>query len=59
MEAERDIENPQSPLFLRFVNHLINDAIFLLDEALSVCKIPVIETAVCLYIITYELKTNF
>lgn len=34
-EAERDIESPHPPLFLHFINLLINDAIFLLDEALS------------------------
>ncbi|ESO87173.1 hypothetical protein LOTGIDRAFT_210561 [Lottia gigantea] len=33
--AERNIEYPEAPLFLRFINLLINDAIFLLDEALS------------------------
>ena len=31
-EAERDIESEQPPLFLRFINLLVNDAIFLLDE---------------------------
>ncbi|XP_035212964.1 ubiquitin conjugation factor E4 A-like [Stegodyphus dumicola] len=34
-EAERKIESPHPPLFLHFINLLINDAIFLLDEALS------------------------
>ena len=34
-EAERDIENEQPPLFLRFINLLINDAIFLLDRDLA------------------------
>jgi len=34
-EAERDIECEQPPLFLRFINLLINDAIFLLDEGLT------------------------
>jgi len=34
-EAERDIESARPPLFLRFVNLLMNDAIFLLDEALN------------------------
>ncbi|XP_050393644.1 ubiquitin conjugation factor E4 A [Patella vulgata] len=33
--AERNIDAPEAPLFLRFINLLINDAIFLLDEALS------------------------
>jgi hypothetical protein len=32
------IDNPEPPLFLRFINLLINDAIFLLDEALDVSK---------------------
>ena len=30
-----NMEAAQPPLFLRFVNLLINDAIFLLDEGLS------------------------
>uniref|UniRef100_A0A224ZB65 Ubiquitin conjugation factor E4 A n=1 Tax=Rhipicephalus zambeziensis TaxID=60191 RepID=A0A224ZB65_9ACAR len=34
-EAEANIECSTPPLFLRFINLLINDAIFLLDEALS------------------------
>uniref|UniRef100_A0A1Z5KVF0 Ubiquitin conjugation factor E4 A n=1 Tax=Ornithodoros moubata TaxID=6938 RepID=A0A1Z5KVF0_ORNMO len=34
-EAEANIECATPPLFLRFINLLINDAIFLLDEALS------------------------
>ncbi|XP_077524985.1 ubiquitination factor E4A isoform X2 [Amblyomma americanum] len=34
-EAEENIECSTPPLFLRFINLLINDAIFLLDEALS------------------------
>ncbi|XP_021351085.1 ubiquitin conjugation factor E4 A-like isoform X3 [Mizuhopecten yessoensis] len=33
--AEEHIEATDPPLFLRFINLLINDAIFLLDEALS------------------------
>lgn len=37
-EAERDIESEQPPLFLRFINLLINDAIFLLDEGLLFMK---------------------
>nr|XP_022317607.1 ubiquitin conjugation factor E4 A-like [Crassostrea virginica] len=32
-EAEEKIEDTDPPLFLRFINLLINDAIFLLDEA--------------------------
>lgn len=35
LDAERDIEAVDPPLFLRFINLLINDAIFLLDESLS------------------------
>ncbi|XP_022251871.1 ubiquitin conjugation factor E4 A-like isoform X2 [Limulus polyphemus] len=35
IEAEEKVENADVPLFLRFINLLINDAIFLLDEALS------------------------
>jgi len=34
--AEEHIDDTEAPLFLRFINLLINDAIFLLDEALSV-----------------------
>ena len=34
--AEVNIEDPDAPLFLRFINLLVNDATFLLDEALSV-----------------------
>ncbi|XP_076074488.1 ubiquitin conjugation factor E4 A-like isoform X2 [Mytilus galloprovincialis] len=33
--AEENIEATDAPLFLRFINLLINDAIFLLDEALD------------------------
>ncbi|KAL8579420.1 hypothetical protein ACOMHN_026785 [Nucella lapillus] len=33
--AETHIEDPDAPLFLRFINLLVNDATFLLDEALS------------------------
>ena len=33
--AEKNIEAMQPPIFLRFVNLLMNDAVFLLDEALS------------------------
>lgn len=36
--AEENIENTDPPLFLRFINLLINDAIFLLDEALDFMK---------------------
>lgn len=35
IEAENDIEAVDAPIFLRFINLLINDAIFLLDESLS------------------------
>ncbi|XP_058813018.1 ubiquitin conjugation factor E4 A [Topomyia yanbarensis] len=34
-EAIRNIEAEDPPIFLRFINLLINDAIFLLDESLS------------------------
>ena len=33
--AEQNMDSVQSPIFLRFINLLINDAIFLLDEGLS------------------------
>jgi ubiquitin conjugation factor E4 A len=36
--AVQHIEDEEAPLFLRFVNLLVNDAIFLLDEALSYMK---------------------
>ena len=36
--AEEHIEDEAAPLFLRFVNMLINDATFLLDEALGYMK---------------------
>lgn len=35
-KAMNDLENTEPPLFLRFTNLLINDAHFLLDEALDV-----------------------
>ncbi|XP_036321060.1 ubiquitin conjugation factor E4 A [Rhagoletis pomonella] len=35
IEAEQNMEAIEPPLFLRFINLLINDAIFLLDESLS------------------------
>lgn len=34
-EAEKNMEAVQPPLFLRFINLLMNDAVFLLDESLS------------------------
>lgn len=34
-DAEQNINSAQAPLFLRFINLLINDAIFLLDEGLG------------------------
>lgn len=38
LEAERNMEAVDPPIFLRFINLLINDAIFLLDESLSNLK---------------------
>merc|ERR1711860_133362 len=35
VKAEEDIESENPPLFLRFLNLLVNDAIFLLDEGLN------------------------
>ncbi|XP_067621639.1 ubiquitin conjugation factor E4 A [Eurosta solidaginis] len=35
LEAEQNMEAIEPPIFLRFINLLINDAIFLLDESLS------------------------
>ena len=37
-QAEEEIESETPPLFLRFLNLLINDAIFLLDEGLGYMK---------------------
>lgn len=37
-EALETIESEEPPLFLRFINLLVNDAIFLLDEALGFMK---------------------
>ncbi|XP_017885248.1 ubiquitin conjugation factor E4 A [Ceratina calcarata] len=34
-EAEENMRDAEPPLFLRFINLLMNDAVFLLDEALS------------------------
>lgn len=34
MEAEANMEAVTPPLFLRFINLLMNDAVFMLDEAL-------------------------
>ena len=34
--AEEHLSDVNAPLFLRFINLLINDATFLLDEALAV-----------------------
>lgn len=36
LDAETRVHDANPPLFLRFTNLLINDAIFLLDEAFSV-----------------------
>ncbi|KAH8409884.1 hypothetical protein KR009_000296 [Drosophila setifemur] len=35
IDAEQNMEGIEPPIFLRFINLLINDAIFLLDESLS------------------------
>lgn len=35
IDAEKNIEAVNPPIFLRFINLLINDAIFLLDESIS------------------------
>lgn len=37
--ASENLEAMNPPLFLRFLNLLMNDAIFLLDEAIQVSKI--------------------
>ncbi|XP_063959654.1 ubiquitin conjugation factor E4 A-like [Lytechinus pictus] len=37
-EAMSHMEDANAPLFLKFINHLINDSIFLLDEALDYVK---------------------
>lgn len=38
IEAEKHINDSEAPLFLKFVNFYINDAIFLLDESLDIMK---------------------
>lgn len=56
-EAEANMEAVHPPLFLRFVNLLINDAIFLLDESLAnMAKIKEMQTA--LYVSTFK-RNNF
>ena len=37
-QAEAELESENPPLFLRFINLLVNDAIFLLDEGLNYMK---------------------
>ncbi|KAK6625393.1 hypothetical protein RUM43_005690 [Polyplax serrata] len=45
-DAEKNIEAVTPPLFLRFVNLLINDAVFLLDEALAnMAKLKTLQAA--------------
>lgn len=45
-EAEKNMEAVHPPIYLRFVNLLMNDAIFLLDEALSnIAQIRTMQTA--------------
>lgn len=45
-EAEASMEEVTPPLFLRFFNLLMNDAVFLLDEALSnMSQIRTLQTA--------------
>lgn len=52
------MEAVHPPLFLRFVNLLINDAIFLLDESLSnMAKIKEMQTA--LYVSRVKERHNF
>lgn len=38
--ASENLEATNAPLFLRFLNLLMNDAIFLLDEAIQVSVVP-------------------
>lgn len=52
------MEAVHPPLFLRFVNLLINDAIFLLDESLAnMAKIKEMQTA--LYVSSIKGRHNF
>ncbi|EEZ99810.1 Ubiquitin conjugation factor E4 A-like Protein [Tribolium castaneum] len=45
-EAEKNVEAVTPPLFLRFVNLLMNDAVYLLDEALAnMAKLKEMQTA--------------
>jgi len=48
--AEQHIDDTEAPLFLRFINLLINDAIFLLDEALSVNIVHKLSVTVWLHL---------
>ena len=41
-QAMADLDSTEPPLFLRFVNLLVNDAHFLLDEALDVSHLPLL-----------------
>ena len=44
--AEKEMGAVHQPLFLRFINLLMNDAVFLLDEALSnMAKLKELQTA--------------
>lgn len=45
-ETEKNMEAVTPPLFLRFVNLLMNDAVYLLDEALAnMAKLKEMQTA--------------
>lgn len=49
-EAEKNMEAVTPPLFLRFVNLLMNDAVFLLDESLSnMAQLKTMQTARSLF----------
>ena len=47
-QAESELESENPPLFLRFINLLVNDAIFLLDEGLNYMK--TIQVSIYIYI---------
>lgn len=45
-DAEQNMEAVTPPLFLRFINLLMNDAVFLLDEGLAnMAKLRELQTA--------------
>lgn len=56
--ASKNLEAMNPPLFLRFLNLLMNDAIFLLDEAIQVRKKDLTAPYHQIIISTYILPFN-